>query len=266
MNRIIINGDDFGMNERCSRAIAQALREGLITDTTMMANGAYFDEAVALAREQGFDDRIGVHFNLTEGEPLTERIKDCAVFVSDGFFRKPHGDYPALTDEEAEAAYLELTAQVNRLSAAGIRATHADSHHYIHDAAQIAPIVIRVCREHNIACIRLRRNLWDIPVSDALAIAACNERLRAAGMRTPSAFGKLRELGDHTLPDGAELLVHPDYDRGGALIDRVGMADGDPVGKVIPDLNRREGVVLTGYTRLLSTGQPPLITPMEGIL
>ena len=48
--QVIINGDDFGMNERCSRAIAQAFALGLITDATVMANGAYVEEAAALAR------------------------------------------------------------------------------------------------------------------------------------------------------------------------------------------------------------------------
>ena len=73
---IIINGDDFGMNRRCSTAIAAAFDKGLITDTTMMANGDCFEYAVALAREKGFFDRIGIHFNLTEGTPLTKGITE----------------------------------------------------------------------------------------------------------------------------------------------------------------------------------------------
>ncbi len=58
MGRVIINGDDFGMNKRCTLAIAQAFGEGLITDTTIMANGELFDYALSLARQQGFSDRI----------------------------------------------------------------------------------------------------------------------------------------------------------------------------------------------------------------
>ena len=40
MTRIIINGDDFGMTESCTGAIAAAFGRRLITDTTMTANGA----------------------------------------------------------------------------------------------------------------------------------------------------------------------------------------------------------------------------------
>ena len=36
MPRVTINGDDFGMNESCTNAILRALREGIITDATMM--------------------------------------------------------------------------------------------------------------------------------------------------------------------------------------------------------------------------------------
>jgi len=57
---VIINADDFGMSESCSRAIALAFEKGLVTDTTMMATGDFFDEAVGLAKEQGFLDRKSV--------------------------------------------------------------------------------------------------------------------------------------------------------------------------------------------------------------
>ena len=48
MQGVIINADDFGLNEHCSLAIAEAFKKGLITDTTMVANGEYFDDAVAV--------------------------------------------------------------------------------------------------------------------------------------------------------------------------------------------------------------------------
>ncbi|MBQ1453116.1 MAG: ChbG/HpnK family deacetylase [Ruminococcus sp.] len=86
--QIIINADDYGLNERNSKAIAQAFENGLITNTTVLANGEYLDEALALAREKNFFDKLGVHLNLTEGEPLTEDIKSCPRFVSGGVFNK----------------------------------------------------------------------------------------------------------------------------------------------------------------------------------
>ena len=249
MNRVIINGDDFGLSESCTQAIAQALHEGLITDTTMTANGDAFLKAVALAQEEGFVDRIGIHFNITEGEPLTNAIRSCPDFVTDSVFHKNCDRSRALTMLEQDAVYHELCAQVERLRGAGIAITHADSHHYVHNTPNIAPIVMRVCREYGIAKLRLRLNLGEIH-DDRAVIKAYNDSLREQGMITTAYFAKLREMAGAIIPDSTELLVHPDFDRDGVLIDRVGMADGYPVGEPIPDLRSDSRLVLMCYADL----------------
>ena len=135
MNRdIIINADDFGLNDHASKAIAQAFREGRITDTTMIATGGYFDEALALAKEQGFLDRIGIHLNLTEGEPLTEDILRCKSFVENGSYHHRNNRWKPLSAFEKQAIYKELSAQIEKIRRTGITITHADSHHHIHTA------------------------------------------------------------------------------------------------------------------------------------
>ena len=111
MPRVTINGDDFGMNESCTRAIIRTLREGLITDTTMMANGSFFDEAVQMAKENGLTDRIGVHFNLTEGLPLTSGIMSMPLFVKDGAFHRVFLRHPReLNEAERQAVFAALCA------------------------------------------------------------------------------------------------------------------------------------------------------------
>ena len=151
----MINGDDFGMTESCTGAICLALRKGLITHTTMLANGGCFEQAVVLAREQGFVEKIGWHINLTEGEPLTEAMARCPLFVRDGRFHKEYLKNPrALTSDEQNAVVAELTAQANRLRDSGIPFCHADSHHYIHTYQFIAPLVAQVCRSFGVEQIR----------------------------------------------------------------------------------------------------------------
>ena len=113
MPRVTINGDDFGMNESCTKAILRALREGWITDTTMMANGSFFDEAIQMAKEFGMTDRIGVHFNLTEGRPLTEGITKAPLFVKDGVFHRAFLHRPReLNEVERQAVFAELAPQL----------------------------------------------------------------------------------------------------------------------------------------------------------
>lgn len=245
MKRLIINGDDFGMNAHCSKAIAQAFSERLITDTTVVANGEYFAEAAALAREQGFIDRIGIHFNLTEGDPLTEDIRKLSDFTHDGsfhkhFLRDPH----PLSDREKEAVYAELCAQVERLRAAGIAITHADSHHYIHNAPFLAPIVMQICKRYGINKIRLKRNFFEKKEPEN------NTFWRENGFITTSFFGRISDIEQRELPDNTEIIVHPDFDNDGVLIDRAGTENGTPVGKKLIGMRGRDDIILINYKNL----------------
>lgn len=243
---IIINADDFGMNERCSKAIVEAFSRGLITDTTVMANGGYFEQAMGLAEKNGLFHKIGIHLNITEGEPLTEDIKNLPDFVTDGQFNKRYDWSRELTSEEESAIYTELTAQVVRLQKAGIRITHADSHHYVHNAPFIAPIAEKVCSQHAIAKLRLMRNWGNMTEAERQKAENYKKRLCSKGYITTEYFGRLSEAENKKLPASIELLVHPDFDKDGNLVDRHGVEDGYPVGSIIPKLN----VKLGGYLAL----------------
>ena len=231
MARVIINGDDFGMTESCSEAILQALSRKLITHTSIVANGGFFDEAVELARQNAFTDRIGIHFNLTEGEPLTEAICRLPDFVRDGSFCKRFLQAPRpLSVAEQEAIYAELSAQIRKAFAAGIPLTHADSHHYIHTFTNVAPIAAAVCKENHIARIRLNRT-FDTPEHPRMTKDRIdNSFWREQGFLTTAFFGRLSDFIDTAVPDDTEIMVHPDFDRDGNLIDRARFTDGIPVG------------------------------------
>lgn len=249
MSTVIINADDLGLNEHNTKAIAEAFKKGMITDTTMMANGDYFDEAVALAQKEGFSDRIGIHLNLTEGVPLTEDIKACPRFVTGGRFNKQYDRTKKLTDREKSAIYRELTAQADKIQKAGIRITHADSHHHIHTGVFIAPIAARVCREHAIDKIRLHRNLGQIPLIKRFLKKRFNQWLRKQGFITTEYFAYVMDL-DGAVPDNTEIMVHPDYDKNGVLIDRRGVEDGCPVGAPLIDLRADQSITLRGFAQL----------------
>lgn len=234
---IIINADDYGLNEHCSKAIAQAFREGLVTDATIMATGTYFDEAVTLAKEEGFDDNIGIHLNLTEGVPLTEGIQSCDAFVENGRFFHRDNRIRLLTEEEERLVYRELCAQIEKVQDAGIRITHADSHHYIYTRSMIAPIAIQACREHGIDKMRIARNFGNIPLFERFRNGVFNDWLHSQHIKTVRYFGPLRGLDESSVIfDNTEILVHPDYDRDGVLIDRRSTENGVPVGVKLPDL------------------------------
>ena len=228
---IFINGDDFGMSKSCSLAIAEAIEKGLIDGTTMMANGEYFIEAATISASRGFDRKIGVHLNLTEGVPLTEEIESVKAFVADGRFNKEYLKNPRpLTEREQAAVCAELTAQINRIRQAGINAVRADSHHYIHTFVHIAPLVAKVCKESGIKRIRINRT-FDTPDRPMITEGRIeNSFWRAQGFETTAHFGRLSDITPGNIPADTEIMVHPDYDKNGVLIDRTGTAHGCPAG------------------------------------
>lgn len=250
MSVVIINADDFGLNEHCSKAIAEAFSKELVTDTTMMATGDYFEEAVVLAKKEGFFDRIGIHFNLTEGEPLTEDIRKCGNFVRNGRFHKEYNRLKPLSSFEKQAVYRELSAQAQKIEDAGLTIAHADSHHHVHTAVFIAPIVARVCKEHGVDKIRLHRNLGQISSVKKVVKKRYNHWLKQQGFITTDWFAYVMDIEDAPIPDNTEIMVHPDYDKEGVLIDRRGKEDGVPVGEALKDFVRERQVILGGYTKL----------------
>lgn len=223
MCAVLINADDFGLTESCTKAIYEAFQKGLITDTTMVANGAAMEQAFLLAPE--LHDKIGVHINLTEGAPLTPEMQQDARFVSNGvftdYFRKRSSYFRPLSRQDRQALYAEMTAQVERLTSRGIRLTHADSHHHVHWNWMLAPIFFRVCREHGICRIRCHKNLnGTFKLWNGLYAFLYRMRLKWNHFRCPDHFEGIRMY--ESCPGGiSEMMVHPDYDRTGVLIDRL---------------------------------------------
>ncbi len=85
MKSLIVNADDFGLTEGVNRAIIDGHRNGIITSTTLMANGMAFDSAVAAglaAPALG----IGVHLNLTQGRPVSSASRVPSIVTPRGSF------------------------------------------------------------------------------------------------------------------------------------------------------------------------------------
>jgi predicted glycoside hydrolase/deacetylase ChbG (UPF0249 family) len=66
---LIVNADDFGLSRGQNYGIVEACRNGVVTSTTALVNGAAVDHAVAL-RAQIPALAVGLHFTLTLGKPV----------------------------------------------------------------------------------------------------------------------------------------------------------------------------------------------------
>jgi predicted glycoside hydrolase/deacetylase ChbG (UPF0249 family) len=68
--RLILNADDFGLTRGVNRAIAELHAAGALTSATLMASGAAFDGAIAVAHAHPTLG-VGCHIVLTDGTPIS---------------------------------------------------------------------------------------------------------------------------------------------------------------------------------------------------
>lgn len=225
------------MTESCTNAIIKAFSEKKITSTTILANGYYFDRAIKLIFVNNLQYKVGVHLNLTYGEPLTENIKRDRFFCDEtGIFHGKINKNKSLSNLQKELVFNELTAQIKRVRDAGVPITHCDSHHHIHTAPNITAITIKVLKASNIKKIRISRNIGNIPFTKKLIKDLYNKFLLSKGFTSTSLFGSIEDVESNILLKSSkslEIMVHPDFSNN-KLIDRMGYdEDSNPIGKEI---------------------------------
>ncbi len=139
---LILNADDFGLTPGINRAIGELHAAGVLTSTTLMANGPAFDDAVAVAHAHPTLG-VGCHIVLTDGVPVAPLENIPSLLGPDGkSFRPSLADFiQALLRGKIKSAEIELEAlsQIHKLQRAGIRITHLDTHKHTH----LFPIVAR---------------------------------------------------------------------------------------------------------------------------
>ena len=241
MTDIIVNADDFGLNESCSRAIAAAFARGLVSSTTAMANGEYIDEAYELAAGGGFIDKVGVHITLTEGAPLTENIKNDPFFCRDGVFHGEINRLKPLSAKRKAEIREEVSAQIEKLQKLGFPIDHADSHHHIHTGIFLFSPIKKVLLAHGIKKVRLHRNFGDISLLKRVVKGLYNGSLRRSGFITTEKMGSFEDLAKY--PETAEkfvceIMVHPDFNEKGEIVDRVDYENAVAVGEKLDGIAR----------------------------
>src|ERR1700761_7926718 len=82
MKNLIVNADDLGWTEGVNRGIVEAHRKGLVTSTSLLANGCAFESAVKAARRNP-ELGVGVHLNLCDGVPKAP-VKEVSGLVNGG--------------------------------------------------------------------------------------------------------------------------------------------------------------------------------------
>jgi len=146
---LIINADDFGLNSGVNRGIIECHQKGIVTSTTLMVNCPGTKEAAELAKENP-ELGVGLHFNVTVGQPISKRIS--SLTDKDGFFwpRKQFEKKAVTGKIMPKDIEEELHLQWDILESLGITATHIDSHQHVHALPGISSIVLAFAKEKNV--------------------------------------------------------------------------------------------------------------------
>ena len=216
MKYLIPNADDFGYTRDVNDGIVHAHRQGILTATTLMATGAAFDHAIALALQNPSLD-VGVHLVLVGSDGFPTTVARLIGEIARGRVR----------------IYDELSAQVRKVLQAGIHPTHLDSHKHTHLLPPVLDAVARISAEFQIPWVR---RPFDYPLSGGsapwqrqvvskglgFARARFHRVLKRQGCRTTDHFAGFQLTGHYDaaelarlirmLPQGStEFMCHPGF-------------------------------------------------------
>ena len=159
MRRLIVNADDFGFTAGVNRAIVEAHTHGIVTSSTLMANGRAFEDAVCLAKSVPRLS-VGCHVVLIDGEPVLDAklLPSITSAHSTGDrFRDRLQFFAAralagrLDSGEIEA---EASAQIRKLQSAGVGVSHLDTHKHTHLFPAVLRPLLRAARACGVRAIR----------------------------------------------------------------------------------------------------------------
>jgi predicted glycoside hydrolase/deacetylase ChbG (UPF0249 family) len=247
---LIVNADDFGLTAGVNRAIVEAHNGGVVSSTTLMANGAAFADAVTAARSAP-NLSVGCHVVLVDGTPVSPAdAADTLVAIRSA---EPDKFYSRLSAFAARAMLggfdrdqlvAEVTAQIRKIQATGLQVTHLDTHKHAHIFPEILVALLRAARICGVRAIRNpivpvkalparlfkgKRELWKRYGQVRMLHTFSRQflqRTKRAGLLTPDGVIGVIETGSvenagyssllrqtlASLPEGTwELVCHPGY-------------------------------------------------------
>jgi len=245
VKNLIVNADDLGWTDGVNRGILEAFHHGIVTSTSLLANGAAFAEGVEAARSTpGLG--VGIHLNLSDGPPVADRETVTSLLNDDGEFA---GGPESLLLRRARRGLVlaevenEWDAQIQKVRDAGIAPTHVDGHKHVHMLPGLFEIALKLAKRHDIGAIRVSLEASSLRAALAsgskqnagvvmkqgvqarglkLLARDAREQAERAGISTADYFCGIAQTGELTregveqfvksLPDGTtELMCHPGY-------------------------------------------------------
>lgn len=145
--RLLMRADDMGNSYGRTLGIIKAHREGIITSASIMPTSQFFEESVRLCK-QNPKLAIGVHITLfgTRTRPALSPESIPSLVTPEGFFYE--GSAEAKHEFNVKEMEAEITAQVDKVKAAGLRVVYLDWHRSVPQPA--IEIITRICNQRKL--------------------------------------------------------------------------------------------------------------------
>ena len=131
---LIINADDLGMSSEFNQAICSLMTQGIVSSTSLMANGKAYEEAIRDIRKLELKN-IGVHLTLTcDGFENDNKLTYSSVTHANSLEDKNGVLFCSYQELGANASdediVNEIYSQMIKIKNDGIEFTHIDNHMY----------------------------------------------------------------------------------------------------------------------------------------
>ena len=219
MNNIIINADDFGINQIVTSEIERMIEMGIISSTTIMANGECLDEVKRFAVLHP-EISFGVHLCLSEFSSLTKSQTLHKYGITDesgAFVRKAIFNIKKVPFELQKALREELSAQIDKVKSLNIPLSHCDSHHHVHTIPALRDVFTQVVKEQGFSKLRLSTEFHSLRLKVHVCAwkkqKRCNNYLKKHFKTTDQFFSYSTFLNLRKQPKDSivELMCHPGH-------------------------------------------------------
>ena len=157
---LIVNADDFGMTSGVSHGVLDAHRRGIVTSTSVLANGRVLSDFVPHLLDTPTLG-LGAHLAVVGEDPPVLSAAEIPTLVGrDGHFVLTWKAFlaRALTGRVDPAhVRLEFTAQLDRLLGFGLPIAHLDAHQHLQLWPSIAKILLTLGTQSRIGAVRVPR-------------------------------------------------------------------------------------------------------------
>jgi predicted glycoside hydrolase/deacetylase ChbG (UPF0249 family) len=245
MRYLIVNADDLAWADGVNQGIAEARQNGIVSSTSLLANGAAFDSAVKFALATPALG-VGVHLNLSDGPPVASPESVPSILNEQGQFAGGPESFLlriARRNLRLKEVELEWESQILKVVHAGIHPTHLDGHKHVHMLPGLFEIALRLAKRHGIGAVRISHEASTLRVAlssgekqnlpivmkqgvqaRVLKLLARDARAMAetAGIATTDYFCGIAQTGElnldgmkrllQSLPEGTtEMMCHPGF-------------------------------------------------------